>query len=110
MRTWVGLVAAAVLLVVAPPARADRAFGVRYQLNANGSIAMTGNTLLSCSSSVSTCAKSRAGTGDPLNNNDIDMRYVDIDPSAATFMASSATLSLPAGSTVDFAGLYWSAV
>ncbi len=35
------------------------------------------------------------------------MQYVDIDGDATTFNSSSATLSMPAGSTVAFAGLYW---
>ena len=34
-------------------------------------------------------------------------RYVDVDADATTFDSSSATVALPAGSTVLWAGLYW---
>jgi len=37
------------------------------------------------------------------------MRNVDVDTDAATFNSSTATVSLPAGATVTWAGLYWSA-
>ena len=37
------------------------------------------------------------------------MGYVDVDGDATTFNSSTATLSLPAGATVTWAGLYWGA-
>jgi hypothetical protein len=37
------------------------------------------------------------------------MQYVDTDGDATTFDSSSATLDLPHGATVVFAGLYWGA-
>ena len=37
------------------------------------------------------------------------MAYVDADADGATFDSSSADLALAAGSTVEFAGLYWGA-
>ena len=37
------------------------------------------------------------------------MGYVDVDGDAATVNSSTATLSLPAGATVTWAGLYWGA-
>src|SRR5262249_48832759 len=36
-----------------------------------------------------------------------NMVYVDVDSSGTTFNSSTAALSLPTGSTVLFAGLYW---
>ena len=35
------------------------------------------------------------------------MVYVDVDADASTFNSSRATLNVPAGATVAFAGLYW---
>ena len=37
------------------------------------------------------------------------MRFVDVDSDGATFDSSSADLALAAGSTIEFAGLYWGA-
>ena len=37
------------------------------------------------------------------------MAWVDADSDADTFNSSTATLSLPAGASVTFAGLYWGA-
>ena len=37
------------------------------------------------------------------------MGYVDVDGDATTLNSSTATLSLPAGATVTWAGLYWGA-
>jgi hypothetical protein len=36
------------------------------------------------------------------------MAFVDVDQNSSTFDSSSATLSLPSGASVLFAGLYWS--
>ena len=47
------------------------------------------------------------GTTAAADNNDFDMSYVDVDGESTTFNSSRATLALPAGSTVLFAGLYW---
>ncbi|MDQ7067242.1 MAG: hypothetical protein Q9M40_04200 [Sulfurimonas sp.] len=41
-------------------------------------------------------------------NNFAYMRYIDIDNNDTTFNSSSSTLSIPAGSTIIFARLYWS--
>ncbi|NBW86110.1 MAG: DUF11 domain-containing protein, partial [Planctomycetia bacterium] len=54
-------------------------------------------------------AAARNGTGSKLNNNDFRMAYVDIDGDNTTFNSSSASLVLPAGADVLFAGLYWGA-
>ena len=43
------------------------------------------------------------------NNNDENMRYVNVDPAAAHFDSSRATLTLPAGARVVRAYLYWGA-
>lgn len=84
-------------------------FGVRYTTNDTGDIAIVGNTLLTCSSGASGCTAGLSGSGSSLNNNNFTMINVDVDTDATTFNSSRATLSLPAGSTVLFAGLYWGA-
>jgi hypothetical protein len=99
-------VISAVLLGVGTSAQAaDRAFTVRFQTNDSGNIAFAANTIMTCPASAATCAASQAGA--PGDNNDYVMRYVDVDSDATTFDSSSADLTLPAGASVLFAGLYW---
>ncbi len=74
-------------------------FSVRYAANEKGDIQIIGNTLMTCP----------AG-GCQGNNNDYNMRYVDIDGNASTTNSSSADLTLPSSSSVLFAGLYWNGV
>jgi uncharacterized repeat protein (TIGR01451 family) len=92
---------------LASPALADRAFKARFSTNANGDIAIVGNTLESCQTSVADCANARAGTGTQLNNNSFSMARVNVEPTALD--SSSARLSLPVGARVLFAGLYYGA-
>jgi len=97
------------LMTSSATAQVITAFAPRFSTNDTGDIAIVGNTLLTCSSSASGCVAAQAGTGSTLNNNDFVMGYVDVDSDATTFNSSRATLSLPSGSTVLFAGLYWGA-
>ena len=90
-----------------------RPFSVRYAINTNGDIAMAANTLLTCptgaletQTQVGCADVQTGGFGD---DNYFDMRYVDVDGDASTFDSSSANLTVPAGATVLFAGLYWGA-
>lgn len=101
--------ATALLLAASASAQVITAFSPRFSTNDTGDVAIIGNTLLTCSSSASGCAAAQAGTGSSLNNNDFVMGYVDVDSDATTFNSSRATLSLPSGSVVLFAGLYWGA-
>ena len=99
-----------VLLACASPARADREFSPRFSAAATGDIAMAANVLLSCRGTDAGCAMAQAAAkGASVGNNDWDMRPVDVDADPATFDSSSATLALPAGASVLFAGLYWGA-
>jgi len=87
---------------------ADRDYTIRFTANAQGDITGTGNTLLTCDDRDVRCAAARRGQGGTANNNNgIAMRYVDVDSDAATFDSSAATLNLPAGAHVLFAGLYY---
>ena len=108
---WIAIVVAVLsfaALGAAPASAADRAYTKRFGVGETGDIRMVGNTSMSCVTSVS-CTAARAGTGSSANwNNDQwNMAYVDADSDALTFSSSQATLDLPAGATVLFAGLYW---
>lgn len=74
-------------------------FNARYQANAPGNILLIGNTLSTCQS----CDPNSASS----NNGNIQSVFVDIDSDPSTTNSSEATLSLPTGSTVLFAALYW---
>jgi hypothetical protein len=106
---WVVLGCAIVALGLPPSAGAERDYTVRFTENFQGDITGTGNTLLTCRDDDSQCAAARNGTasGGNNNNNSRPMRYVDIDSDPDTFNSSAATLVLPAGARVHFAGLYY---
>jgi Protein of unknown function (DUF3344)/Ig domain of plant-specific actin-binding protein len=94
-------------LLAAPAHAADTAFTARFAQTARGDIAAVGNTVMTCPAAAVNCAAAQGGAA--YNNNDFAMAYVDLDGSATTTLnSSSATVTLPAGSTVLWAGLYWS--
>src|SRR3954451_10211014 len=91
------------------PAGANRALAQRYSRTITGDIGIIGNTCMTCSSSTS-CASAQSGSDlVPRRNNDYFMNPVDVDGVFGAANSSRATLSLPPGSTVLFAGLYWGA-
>jgi uncharacterized repeat protein (TIGR01451 family) len=93
------------------PASADRAFTPRFSTNLNGNFRGMANTLMTCPVATPGCTDAQAGVGSSLNNNNWVMARVDQDSDPATTLdSSSATLSLPPGATVLFAGLYYGAV
>ena len=103
-------IAALALLALAVPARAQvaRTFTPRFNVQTAGDVTLIGNTVMTCSASDSKCANAQAGGGTGnVDNEDFTMQYVDVDSDASTFSSSTATLSLPSGATVLFAGLYW---
>ena len=108
-RVVVAFAACVAAMTLPAVASADRNYSVRFTQNAQGDITGTGNTLLTCNDSDSRCTGGRAGqgSGTDLNNNGLSMRYVDVDSDPATFDSSAATLALPAGARVLFAGLYY---
>ena len=97
----------ATLVVAAPAQAADTPFSVRYAQTLHGNLSAIGNTLMTCPTAAANCAAARSGS--PYSNNDFTMGYVDVDSDGSTFDSSSATLTLPAGATVAWAGLYWAA-
>jgi len=109
------LLCAALLLGTASLAQADRSFQLRYSVNETGSIKGIANTNMTCTAGVNQCANAQsAGVTDSVNsandwrnNNAHSMVYIDVDSDGSTFNSSSANQSLPAGSTVLYAALYW---
>lgn len=119
MRWRLPLLVIAVFLVgsvLASPASADRPFTPRFTSNAAGGFMGAANTLMTCPADVppnTGCADAQAGTatGSALNNNSWVMTRIDQDSDPETSLDSSAaTLSLPPGATVLWAGLYYGAV
>ena len=84
-----------------------RNFAVRFTATTTGDISLIGNTVMTCPAS-NNCSNVQAGRT-AGNNNDYDMTYVDVDADPTTFNSSQATLSLPTGAQVLWAGLYWGA-
>ena len=94
-------------LLAAPAHAADAPFTPRFAQTAHGDIVAVGNTVMTCPAAAPNCAAAQAGA--PFSDNDFAMAYVDVDGSATTTLnSSSATVTLPAGATVLWAGLYWS--
>ena len=95
----------------ASAAQADRSFSVRYTTNDTGSIKGIANTNMTCPSSASNCSTAQGdaptSSSNTLYNNNFDMTYVDVDSDSATFNSSTANQTLPSGSTILWAGLYW---
>ncbi len=105
--TALALLLAAAALLASLPAQAQRTFATRYANTAvTGDIVLIGNMNLHCPASAACTTAQGGGAG---RNNSFAMVAVDIDADAATTNSSSATLALPAGSSVLWAGLYWSA-
>jgi uncharacterized repeat protein (TIGR01451 family) len=104
-------------LLAFPAASAQTAFGSRYTNTAvSGDILLIGNVNYHCTTTVppasagqaTACTSARSGGS--VTNNNTYMLPIDIDADAATSNSSSATLNLPAGSSVLFARLYWNGI
>ncbi|MGQ4660369.1 hypothetical protein [Lysobacter sp. F6437] len=114
-KTIVALVVLFSVLLAAWPAHAvDREFQARFHTTKPGDIIAIGNVVLNCApyndTSNADCNATRVH-GFPTggqNNNDFPARYIKVDPSGPGSNNSRATLSIPTGATVEFAGLYWS--
>ncbi|NDC62816.1 MAG: DUF11 domain-containing protein [Planctomycetia bacterium] len=86
----------------------------RFSTNAPGDITFASNTLMTAlvgqPGNATQVANAQNGTGSDASvwNDDFwNMQYINIDPSGGTFNSSSATLAIPAGADVLFAGLYY---
>ncbi len=107
------------MLTTLPPEQVAAAittpFTTRFDVNANGAIMLRGNANLTCPVHLLTpaCTAARDGIGsslgEELNDNGYPMVFTNADGDPATFNDSTATIDMPTGSTVLFAGLYWGA-
>ena len=96
------------LVAVAPASAAPVPFALRWSANVNGRIAMASNANVTCPVTDPACIQAQQGLGSLLNNNSFNsMSVVDVDGDPTTPNSSAATLGLPPGATVLFAGLYW---
>jgi uncharacterized repeat protein (TIGR01451 family) len=100
LKNRAGLLALCVTLLLAAlsteASAAARPFSIRYTTNTNGNVTQIGNTVMACS----TCT---------AINNTSTMINFDGDTDASTFNSSSADLTIPSGSKILWAGLYWGA-
>ncbi|MFL6076308.1 MAG: hypothetical protein ACJ73S_23185, partial [Mycobacteriales bacterium] len=93
-----------------PTAVSDGGLGAAYVTRGPAAVAMAGNTLASCPAFVFHCAQARLLQGPPpLWDNEAWgalMRPYDGDGEPRTDASSAATLGVPAGARVLWAGLY----
>ena len=97
--------------IVVPADRADaalvRPFTQVFSAQTNGSLQVTGNTMLTCGTALA-CTQAQNGSVASSNNNFV-MLPLDVDGDASTTRSSSADLTIPAGARVLYAGLFWGA-
>ncbi|MFI7130271.1 sigma-70 family RNA polymerase sigma factor [Nonomuraea sp. NPDC050153] len=88
-----------------------RATGAPARFATDGKVAVRaiGNSLLTCPEAGSGCAEARRRQHGRRDNDLWPMTVLDQDDSSGTAASSGAALSLPKGSRVVWAGLYWSA-
>lgn len=99
------------LVLTAAQAQVVTPFSQRHQVNDRGNILLIGNTLM-CASSDSSCDTSQMNSTNAHNAQ--SMIFINADRAAPAWPAgkngsSAATLQLPSGAQVLFAGLYWGA-
>ncbi|OPX55102.1 surface adhesion protein [Oceanospirillum multiglobuliferum] len=82
-------------------AEVQRPFEVRFQDNLNGNIVFTGNSLMAPKSD------GKKAPSENINNDRVDMQYIDIDDDAKTNKSSQALLDIQSNSEVVYAALYW---
>ncbi|MEV0351775.1 sigma-70 family RNA polymerase sigma factor [Nonomuraea sp. NPDC050680] len=81
----------------------------RFATDGKVTVRAVGNSLLSCPLEDDGCAEARLREGDRRDDELWPMAVVDEDKALETYASSGATLRLPPGGRVVWAGLYWSA-
>nr|WP_111656736.1 Ig-like domain-containing protein [Isoalcanivorax indicus] len=111
LRARLALLMLVLLTTLSSVAGADiiRAFDTRASFDQRGDIQLIGNTLLTCTGTGCANIQNGTDTGGSAHNGNRNMVYVNVDAMAGFPNSSSADLALPAGATVQFAGLYWGA-
>ncbi|MBT9313988.1 DUF11 domain-containing protein [Leptothoe spongobia TAU-MAC 1115] len=84
-----------------------RPFSLRYSIETKGDMAAIGNASLICDISNPTCSTALSNGSVGNNVGGLAMQMLDTDSDGSTFNSSSANLTVPAGASVLFAGLYW---
>lgn len=85
-----------------------RAFTPYFNTQTNGAISITGNGLLTCSPSAA-CTAAQNNDVATQGNNQFQMVFLDTDDDPTTTSSSGATVRIPDGSRVLYAGLFWGA-
>lgn len=96
------------MMLLPATAEAGRAMTKRFSLNQSGDITLIGNVSMTCPTSAACTTTLAGGSGTDDRNDSYSMVMLDADSDSSTFNSSAAVLSIPAGSTVQYAGLYWS--
>ncbi|EKV03553.1 conserved repeat protein [Leptolyngbya sp. PCC 7375] len=84
-----------------------RPFSLRYSVETKGNMAAIGNASLRCDTANATCSAALSDGSVGNNVGGLAMQMLDTDSDGSTFNSSSADLTIPAGASVLFAGLYW---
>lgn len=86
-------------------------FTVRYQNTIKGDMTMIANGIVNRDGGHN-YDEPRDAYNDNVNNDNFDMKYIDVDGDNSTFSSSKATLTVPniSCSRVVYAGLYWSGI
>ncbi|MDQ8036922.1 MAG: hypothetical protein REI12_05835, partial [Pedobacter sp.] len=95
------------MIFLLPGMAEARNFSLRYSANVEGDLVLTGNMLLHCTDATTTCTAAKTGSSTTATNRNLTMGPVDTDGDPSTSISSGAYLTIPSGSTVLFAGLYW---
>ena len=83
-----------------------------FAANIRGSLTSAGNTLETCPQNLAAAKSKGARAGEAClnsDNNNLDMRYVNVDPGGGRFNSSTAAVSIPSDARVVRAFLYWGA-
>ncbi|WP_235834255.1 sigma-70 family RNA polymerase sigma factor [Actinomadura logoneensis] len=96
-------------------ARADRGVvtgGMPARFATDGKVRVTsvGNSLMSCDETMPNCKQAINRQGEEQDDDFWNMRPVDRDDDPSTKSSSAVRLALPPGSSVLWAGMYWSGV
>jgi hypothetical protein len=96
--------------VVVRGSRGVQRSGMSAVFAARGPLRVTevGNALQTCPVAVASCAAALKNSGSLVANNDYTMVWNDTDADPSTTASSAAQLTVPAGASVVWAGLYWS--
>ncbi|WP_018349721.1 DUF7617 domain-containing protein [Longispora albida] len=112
----IALAATGALALLAPPAAQAaviKPFSLTYDKQLYGDFLMAGNAVLGCPPDGTPahtgvpCADGQTRTNRGALNDWYSMRQVDVDSDPQTFNSSQVQITIPAGSAVDFARLYW---